>query len=98
MTLYIFGLLSLLLGVASALPVSQDADGALVLAGRADSYYIRDMPLGASITVGYRSSDDNGYRKTFRDHLTSAGWKVNMVGSYTGGNMTDKASLTENSK
>jgi hypothetical protein len=47
------------------------------------------MPLGASITVGYQSSDGNGYRKPLREQLRYAGWEVDMVGSLTNGTMKD---------
>ncbi|KAH8678326.1 hypothetical protein BX600DRAFT_545929 [Xylariales sp. PMI_506] len=47
------------------------------------------MPLGASITEGYQSSDGNGYRKYLRDALRSAGWPVNMVGELSSGTMND---------
>jgi hypothetical protein len=59
----------------------------------AKDFYLRIMPLGASITYGYASSDGNGYRKHLRDQLRYAGWKVNMVGSQVGGNMNDNVSV-----
>ncbi|OJJ35887.1 hypothetical protein ASPWEDRAFT_41117 [Aspergillus wentii DTO 134E9] len=52
-------------------------------------FTLRVLPLGASITVGYLSSDNNGYRKALREQLRYAGWPVNMVGSLQVGNMTD---------
>ncbi|KAJ0422685.1 SGNH hydrolase-type esterase domain-containing protein [Aspergillus carlsbadensis] len=52
-------------------------------------FLLRVMPLGASITVGYRSSDGNGYRKALREQLRFAGWEVDMVGSLTNGTMKD---------
>ena len=62
------------------------------LARRADDFYLRIMPLGASITYGLVSSDGNGYRKALRDQLRFDGWKVNMVGSLFGGTMNDSVS------
>ena len=59
---------------------------------RAGNFYLRVMPLGASITEGVASSDGNGYRKWLRDTLRYNGWQVNMVGSKQNGNMKDKAS------
>ena len=56
----------------------------------AKDFYLRIMPLGASITEGVRSSDGNGYRKYIRDQLRWKGWRVNMVGSKQNGNMADK--------
>ncbi|KAL1595344.1 hypothetical protein SLS60_010035 [Paraconiothyrium brasiliense] len=56
----------------------------------AKDFYLRIMPLGASITEGVRSSDGNGYRKYLRDQLRWKGWRVNMVGSKQNGNMADK--------
>jgi hypothetical protein len=47
------------------------------------------MPLGASITVGYRSSDGNGYRKWLREQLRYEGWDVDMVGGLVNGTMKD---------
>ncbi|KAI1331754.1 carbohydrate esterase family 3 protein [Xylariaceae sp. FL0255] len=55
----------------------------------ADGTPLRIMPLGASITWGYLSTDGNGYRKEVRDQLVAAGATVNMVGSREHGNMTD---------
>ncbi|KAF5982347.1 acetylxylan esterase [Fusarium bulbicola] len=55
----------------------------------AKDFYLRVMPLGASITQGYKSSDGNGYRKWLRTQLPFRGWKVNMVGSERDGTMAD---------
>ncbi|KAG7409901.1 Multidomain esterase [Fusarium oxysporum f. sp. rapae] len=55
----------------------------------AKDFYLRVMPLGASITQGYKSSDGNGYRKWLRAQLRFRGWKVNMVGSERDGTMAD---------
>ncbi|KAL4902699.1 SGNH hydrolase-type esterase domain-containing protein [Aspergillus multicolor] len=52
-------------------------------------FLLRVMPLGASITVGYRSSDGNGYRKALREQLRYAGWEVDMVGGLANGTMKD---------
>jgi hypothetical protein len=65
---------------------------------RADprEFYLRIMPLGASITAGDPSPPDddsnNGYRKFLRDKLRSEGWKVNMVGNSRRGKMNDNVS------
>jgi hypothetical protein len=40
-------------------------------------FWLRVMPLGASITQGVHSSDDNGYRKWIREQLRWEGWQVN---------------------
>ncbi|KAJ0332941.1 hypothetical protein COL5a_001669 [Colletotrichum fioriniae] len=48
---------------------------------RAEDLYLRILPLGASITRGVPSSDNNGYRKALREQLRFEGWEVNMVGS-----------------
>jgi hypothetical protein len=79
----------LLLSSIAAHPLSSTHQSSV----RTDKFYIRLMPLGASITVGLHSTDLNGYRKHLRDHLTSAGWPVNMVGTEHGGNMTDNVSF-----
>ncbi|KAF5604267.1 acetylxylan esterase [Fusarium subglutinans] len=60
------------------------------LSSRANDFYLRVMPLGASITQGYLSTDNNGYRKWLRSQLLYRGWKVNMVGSKQNGNMKDR--------
>ncbi|SPN96523.1 related to acetylxylan esterase [Cephalotrichum gorgonifer] len=56
-------------------------------------FYLRIMPLGASITEGDPSppedSSGNGYRKFIRDKLRFEGWKVNMVGDRRRGTMKD---------
>ncbi|KAK0384091.1 hypothetical protein NLU13_8180 [Sarocladium strictum] len=56
---------------------------------RALDFYLRIMPLGASITQGVGSSDQTGYRKVLRQKLRFEGFKVNMVGSKQNGNMAD---------
>ncbi|KAJ5801621.1 uncharacterized protein N7518_003689 [Penicillium psychrosexuale] len=55
----------------------------------AEDFTLRILPLGASITAGYLSSDSNGYRKALRAQLRHAGWVVNMVGSVSTGTMHD---------
>ncbi|KNG81650.1 hypothetical protein ANOM_009765 [Aspergillus nomiae NRRL 13137] len=45
-------------------------------------FTLRIMPLGASITYGYQSTDGNGYRRWIRQQLRHSGWWVNMVGSH----------------
>jgi hypothetical protein len=56
----------------------------------AGNFTLRILPLGASITEGYKSSDGNGYRKALRAQLRYDGWQVNMVGSLPTGTMYDK--------
>ncbi|KAF4983609.1 hypothetical protein FZEAL_1018 [Fusarium zealandicum] len=60
---------------------------------RADpgDFYLRIMPLGASIVAGEYSQNDakNGFRKFTRDKLRQRGWKVNMVGNRNSGDMAD---------
>lgn len=48
---------------------------------------LRVYPLGDSITNGYQSSDDNGYRIGLQRDL--AGSSLHFVGSKTGGSMSD---------
>ncbi|KAI1453697.1 carbohydrate esterase family 3 protein [Annulohypoxylon moriforme] len=50
---------------------------------------LRIMPLGASITYGYGSTDGNGYREDLRSQLEANGNKVNMVGDNPSGDMKD---------
>ena len=47
------------------------------------------MPLGDSITRGYLSSDNNGYRQDLVNDLNGAGYTVDMVGSQQAGTMPD---------
>jgi hypothetical protein len=48
---------------------------------KASPQWLRIMPLGASITYGLKSTPEDGYRKSLREHMVSLGHKVNMVGS-----------------
>ncbi|KXH67624.1 hypothetical protein CSAL01_07878 [Colletotrichum salicis] len=52
-------------------------------------FYLRIMPLGASITAGDPEypgdTEKNGYRKALRDQLRFEGWKVNMDHEGIGG-------------
>lgn len=60
-------------------------------------FWLRIMPLGASITAGTNGpdgSDGNGYRKYLRDQLRFDGWEVNMVGTFTHGTMADSVRLS----
>ncbi|KFY47243.1 hypothetical protein V494_00086 [Pseudogymnoascus sp. VKM F-4513 (FW-928)] len=68
-------------------PDFQDLEKTLSI--RAGSFYLRILPLGASITWGQASTDNNGYRKGLRDQLRFDGWNVNMVGSRVNGDMND---------
>jgi hypothetical protein len=67
---------------------NQNASAELVTRS-AKNFYLRILPLGASITQGYKSSDKNGYRKLLRQQLRWKGWKVNMVGTKNDGDMAD---------
>jgi hypothetical protein len=59
---------------------------------RDSNFYLRILPLGASITFGQGSTDGNGYRKYVRDRLRFDGWAVNMVGTQQSGTMQDNVS------
>ena len=48
---------------------------------------LRILPLGASITVGFQSSDGNGYRLGLLNRL--AGSNVEYIGTVRAGTMTD---------
>lgn len=53
---------------------------------------LRIMPLGASITFGFLSSDGNGYREDLRTLIEQGGNSdVSFVGSRNNGTMTDNA-------
>jgi hypothetical protein len=75
----------------AAYPSNQNFTAAV--SARAGTFYLRILPLGASITWGQASSDGNGYRKHLRDQIRFDGWNVNMVGSRTSGTMNDRVSL-----
>lgn len=70
--------------------VSDVNETSTVIARAGQDFYLRIMPLGASITEGVQSTDGNGYRKWLRQQLRWKGWKVNMVGSKQNGNMADR--------
>ncbi|KAI2640946.1 SGNH hydrolase-type esterase domain-containing protein [Xylaria nigripes] len=55
----------------------------------ADGTPLRIMCLGASIVLGERSTDLNGFRDTLRDDLAVLGAPINMVGTQRRGNMVD---------
>ncbi|KAL3474296.1 SGNH hydrolase-type esterase domain-containing protein [Aspergillus californicus] len=96
--LTLFTFLTLLTSAFSNPTADADADidtdvlahNVLSLSPRATKpFLLRVMPLGASITVGYRSDDGTGYRKSLREQLRFAGWEVDMVGSLKNGTMKD---------
>ncbi|GKU06546.1 carbohydrate esterase family 3 protein [Fusarium langsethiae] len=78
-------------------PPTQEMDELLdfnsTISARADAgdFYLRIMPLGASIVAGEYSQDSakNGFRKFVRDKLREQKWKVNMVGNRNSGTMAD---------
>lgn len=74
--------------------ISNPQDPNSTLSIRGDTFYLRILPLGASITWGTKSTDGNGYRKALRDQLRFDGWNVNMVGSRSNGTMNDRVCLT----
>jgi hypothetical protein len=69
------------------------------ISARADAgdFYLRIMPLGASIVAGDYSQDSakNGFRKFVRDKLREQKWKVNMVGNRNSGTMADNVSYKQ---
>jgi hypothetical protein len=90
--------------VAASLPnysndlSSATADGstdiATIQARGTKPFMLRILPLGASITQGYKSKDGNGYRKWLRQQLRYAGWEVDMIGSKKTGTMHNNVSYT----
>ena len=50
---------------------------------------LRILCLGASIVMGAKSTDSNGFRYPLRNQLVAAGNPVNMIGSQTAGSMID---------
>ncbi|KAJ6057366.1 hypothetical protein N7460_000640 [Penicillium canescens] len=96
MQVYIVGLTLLAVTLAFPSSTSHQAHqraflGSSKLQPRGDKpFALRVLPLGASITTGYRSEDENGYRIYLRKQLRYAGWEVNMVGSRKDGTMKDR--------
>ncbi len=60
--------------------------GGIVKRGLPD---LRLMPMGDSITHGYHSSSDDGYRKYLRADLVNDGFKTDFVGGRQYGSMYD---------
>ena len=50
---------------------------------------IKIMPVGDSITYGYRSSETTAYRRVLYQELTGAGWPIDFVGSLQDGDVSD---------
>ena len=73
--------------------VSSDSDVPALQSRDTKPFPLRVLPLGASITMGYKSPDGNGYRKWLRQQLRYAGWDVDMVGTMKSGTMHDNVSL-----
>lgn len=69
-----------------------DQDNPSLLNRDNEKFLLRIMPLGASITLGYKSTDGNGYREWLRRQLRYAGWQVDMVGSMRNGTMHNNVS------
>lgn len=69
--------------------VSSDSNVSELQAPNTKPFALRVLPLGASITMGYKSEDGNGYRKWIRQQLRYAGWEVDMVGTMKSGTMHD---------
>lgn len=79
--------------------IAADRNDITTLRSRAENpYLLRIMPLGASITNGYRSTGHNGYRNYIRQQLRYEGWNVEMVGSLRNGTMIDNVSDHQLSK
>lgn len=78
---------------ASATPAIDTLIGAInpPACSHPGDFFLRILPLGASITFGQGSTDGTGYRKALRQHLRDDGWDVNMVGNRTGGSMKDNS-------
>ncbi|KAJ5520741.1 Lipase GDSL [Penicillium fimorum] len=80
------------LTLVSASPTISDRSGSdvfMLQARDTKPFPLRILPLGASITMGYKSKDGNGYRKWLREQLRYAGWEVDMVGTLKSGTMHD---------
>lgn len=93
-------LVSQLLQPSAAYPSSanliDEEYGGVYRRAKAQDFYLRIMPLGASITAGDPAApgdnEKNGYRKYLRDQLRFNKWDVNMVGNFNRGTMADDVS------
>lgn len=74
--------------------VSSDSGDSAIQSRDTKPFPLRVLPLGASITMGYKSADGNGYRKWLRQQLRYAGWDVDMVGTLRSGTMHDNVSYS----
>lgn len=65
--------------------------GLLAAAGlAAQAQTLRVMPMGDSITSGFRSTDNNGYRSALRDLLAGDMTGLDFVGTLKDGSMADR--------
>jgi hypothetical protein len=80
--------------VLSSATDAESTEIATIQARGTKPFMLRILPLGASITQGYKSKDENGYRKWLRQQLRYAGWEVDMIGSKKTGTMHDNVSYT----
>ncbi|EFX06710.1 lipase, gdsl [Grosmannia clavigera kw1407] len=85
----VLALICIVPAIAVPMALYINASTATPSAPLANGTALRVMPLGASITFGYLSSDGNGYRQTLRRALTHRGNAINMVGSRQNGTMDD---------
>ena len=77
------------------LPCLALAGALLLLTGisaHAKSVGLRLMPVGDSITAGWRSSTGNGYRGPLSDELSKQGDAIDFVGAQRSGDMFDRDS------
>lgn len=78
--------LAFAISLASAAPALRSRDA---LKAPLTNKNLRILPLGDSITWGYHSTDENGYRGHLYDRLVSANNTVDMLGSQHNGDMSD---------
>lgn len=88
------------MGINGTLEYEDSPFGDYTLDKRANpgDFYLRIMPVGASIVKGWPIHEEkdptgNGFRKYVRDQLRHDGWKVNMVGSKNHGSMADNVRI-----
>ncbi len=73
---------SMFSGLGTGLPVESASQDELVTRNTAsDKPLLRIVAVGASITAGFHSTPEDGYRKHLRGLLRDAGYPVNFVGS-----------------
>lgn len=83
-------------GISPNYELNYERNDVLLRRDKPQEFFLRIMPLGASIVAGENGppedTEKNGFRKLLRDKLRSDEWDVNMVGNHNSGSMKDNVS------